>query len=261
MAEHLLKKILQKSTDTTVDLSKIADIINEGYVKNVELDLKEKGVQRKKSFAPSKLVWNEGTCPRYWYLAFEGNEVENKSDGPGIANMLAGIDGHERIAKALKNQNIVKWLEEWINYEDPPIGGRGDGMFVIDGQDILIEIKTTNERNFEYRKQTNTASNSNRIQLLIYMKILNHQLGAIIYENKNTNEILVIPVVPTQEDVDEINSIFDWMRRVKKAFDDKQLPERISKQGTKMCKACPLEKVCDSREKGVIKIEKRKDFE
>jgi hypothetical protein len=28
-----------------------------------------------------------------------------------------------------------------------------------------------------------------------------------------------------------------------------------------MCAACPVEKVCDSREKGVIKIEKRKDFE
>jgi hypothetical protein len=51
------------------------------------------------------------------------------------------------------------------------------------------------------------------------------------------------------------------MVRVRKAFDDKQLPERVSRQGTKMCAACPLEKVCDSRDKGVIKIEKRKDFE
>ena len=111
MAEHLLKKILQKSTDTTIDLSKIADIINEGYVKNVELDLKEKGIQRKKSFAPSKLVWNEGTCPRYWYLAFEGNEVENKSDGPGIENMLTGNECHEIIAKELKKQNIFNCIE------------------------------------------------------------------------------------------------------------------------------------------------------
>lgn len=258
MAKTLLQKIIKKPEDVGIDLSKIVDIINEGYVKNAE---EKSGFTQKKTFAPSKLVWNEGTCPRFWYLAFEGNDFENKNDGPGLANMLSGIDGHERINQALKNQGIVKWSEEWITNEDPPINGKGDGMYTIDGQDILIEIKTTSERNFEYRKQSNTASDSNKMQLLIYMKILNHQLGAIIYENKNTHELLVIPIVPTKEDVQEINNLFDWMRRVKKAFDDKQLPERVSRQGTKMCGKCPLEKTCDSREKGVIKIEKRKDFE
>lgn len=258
MARNLIQKVIKKKDNDMIDLSKIATIINEGYVKNASTGLE---FVKKKSFSPSKLVWNEGTCPRYWYLAFEGNPWENKNDGPGIANMKSGIDSHERIVEALKDQNIIRWVEKDIPYSDPPIFGRGDGMFCIDEQDILVEIKTTNERNFEYRKQTNTASNSNRIQLLIYMKILNHQLGAIIYENKNTHELLVIPVVPTQEDVDEINSLFDWMRRVKKAFDEKQLPERVSRQGTKMCGKCPLEAVCDSREKGTIKIEKRKDFE
>lgn len=259
MAKDLLKKVLQKEDQVPeINLDKIVDLINEGYVKNQNM---KPSFAKKYSFAPSKLVWNEGVCPRYWYLAFEGNEWENKSDGPGLANMISGTQGHERIGEALKNQGIIKWLEQDIKYDDPPIFGKGDGMFTIDGQDILIEIKTTNDRNFEYRKSTRTASDSNRLQLLMYMKILKHQLGAIIYENKNTHELLVIPVVPTQKDVDAVNYLFDWMRRVRKAFDDKQLPERISRQGTKMCSQCPLEKVCDSREKGDIKIEKRKDFE
>jgi CRISPR/Cas system-associated exonuclease Cas4 (RecB family) len=259
MAKGLLKKVLHKEEDNSIDLSKIIDIINEGYVKN-ELPKFENPI-KKKSFSPSKLVWNEGVCPRFWYLAFEGNMWENKSDGPSIANMQSGNDGHERINLALKNQGIVKWAEKDIICNDPPIYGRGDGMYVIDGEDILVEIKTTNDRNFEYRKQSKTASNSNRMQLLIYMKILKHKMGVIIYENKNTHELLAIPVIPTKEDVEEVNKMFDWMRRVRKAFDDKQLPERVSRQGTKMCAECPVEKVCDSREKGVIKIEKRKDFE
>jgi CRISPR/Cas system-associated exonuclease Cas4 (RecB family) len=258
MVMNLLKKVLEKEEDLNINLNKIIDIINEGYIKNQNV----KGPFTKKySFAPSKLVWNEGVCPRFWYLAFEGNDWENKNTGPGLANMLAGIHGHERIAEALKDQNVIKWLEKEIRYENPPIFGKGDGMFAIDGQEILVEIKTTNDRNFEYRKSSKTASDGNRLQLLMYMKILKHQLGAIIYENKNTHELLVIPVVPTQKDVDTVNNLFDWMIRVKKAFDDKQLPERISRQGTKMCAACPVEKVCDSREKGDIKIEKRKDFE
>jgi hypothetical protein len=28
-----------------------------------------------------------------------------------------------------------------------------------------------------------------------------------------------------------------------------------------VCKSCPIEKVCDSRDKGVIKIERRKELE
>jgi len=258
MTKNLVKKVLKIKEDDSIDLSKIVSLINDGYVKN-EGDKNK--YTKKKTFSPSKLVWNEGTCPRYWYLAFEGNEFENKNDGPSIANMKSGNDAHERIGEALRGQNVIKWLEQDITYSDPPIFGRGDGMFEIDNKDILIEIKTTNERNFEYRKQTKSASDSNRMQLLIYMKILKHQLGAIIYENKNTHELLVIPVIPTKEDVEEVNKMFDWMRRVKKAFEDKQLPERISRQGTKMCASCPVEKVCDAREKGDIKIEKRKDFE
>lgn len=258
MAKTLLQKIIKKVDTGSVDLKKITDAINNGYMLNA---LDKASFQKKKSFAPSKLVWNEGTCPRYWYLAFEGNETEIKNDGPGIANMLSGIDGHKRIGLALQKTGIVKWFENEVSYNDPPIFGYCDGLFSIDEQDVLVEIKTTNERAFEYRKQTNSASDSNRMQLLIYMKILNYSIGAIVYENKNTHEILTIPVVPTQEDVDEVNKMFEWMRKVKKAFDDKQLPERISRQGTKMCGACPVEKVCDSREKGVIKIEKRKDFE
>jgi CRISPR/Cas system-associated exonuclease Cas4 (RecB family) len=258
MAKELLKKVLQKDETQTIDLSKIADIINEGYVINQSAST---GYSKKVSFAPSKLVWNEGSCPRYWYLAFEGNVFENKSDGPGIANMQSGTAAHKRIGDALQRTEIVKWLEQPIRYDDPPIYGQGDGMFVLDGQDILIEIKTTNDTAFEYRKQSRKASKSNKLQLLIYMKILNHTNGALIYENKNTHELLVIPVIPTKEDVEEVNKLFDWMKRVRQAFKDKQLPERISRKGTKMCAACPLEKVCDSREKGDIKIEKRKDFE
>lgn len=258
MAKTLLQKMIKKVDTGTVDLKKIADAINEGYVLNTA---DKPAYSKKYSFAPSKLVWNEGTCPRYWYLAFEGNEFENKNDGPGIANMQSGTDAHKRIGKALEKTGIVKWLESEVKNDNPPIYGFCDGLFSIDDQDVLIEIKTTNDRAFEYRKQTNAASDSNRMQLLMYMKILNYSLGAIVYENKNTHEILVVPVVPTQDDVEEVNKMFDWMVRVRKAFDDKQLPERVSRQGTKMCAACPLEKVCDSRDKGVIKIEKRKDFE
>jgi hypothetical protein len=93
------------------------------------------------------------------------------------------------------------------------------------------------------------------------MKILKQQVGAIVYENKNTHEILVIPVVANEDYVKFIDYFFDWMRKVKKAFDDKELPERGYRKDSKVCKSCPIEKVCDSKDKGVIKIERRKELE
>jgi hypothetical protein len=51
------------------------------------------------------------------------------------------------------------------------------------------------------------------------------------------------------------------MQKTYKAFQDKQLPERAYRVGSKVCGSCPLEKVCDSRETGVIKIERRKEIE
>jgi transketolase len=40
-----------------------------------------------------------------------------------------------------------------------------------------------------------------------------------------------------------------------------QLPERGYRKDSKVCGSCPVEKVCDSRDKGVIKIERRKELE
>jgi CRISPR/Cas system-associated exonuclease Cas4 (RecB family) len=92
------------------------------------------------------------------------------------------------------------------------------------------------------------------------MKILNLKYGVIVYENKSTHEILSIPVTVTEERKEFINYLFDWMQRVKKAFDEKQLPERAYRKNSKICQACPLEKVCDERGPGVIKIERRKEL-
>jgi CRISPR/Cas system-associated exonuclease Cas4 (RecB family) len=134
-------------------------------------------------------------------------------------------------------------------------------MVKLEEKLVLLEIKTTKNEAFEYHKAKGTASSYHIEQLLIYMKILKQQIGAIVYENKNTHEILVIPVVATQDHVDFIEYFFDWMRKVKKTFDDKQLPERAYRKDSKVCASCPVEKVCDSREKGVIKIERRKELE
>lgn len=257
MTKGLVKKMVKKK-EATIDLSKIADHIHEGHMK---MQKSKTGFIKKKSFSPSTLVFGNGHCARYWYLAFEGNEWEEKNTGINYANMNTGSSSHERIQGALEAQGILEWQEQQIVNEDPPIFGYADAMVRLEDKLVLLEIKTTKNEAFEYHKAKGTASTYHIEQLLIYMKILKQQVGAIVYENKNTHEICVIPVVATEEYVKFIDYFFDWMRKVKKAFDDKQLPERGYRKDSKVCASCPIEKVCDSRDKGVIKIERRKELE
>lgn len=257
MTKGIIKKIMIKK-DSEIDLNKIIDHIYEGQFRS---NTKEwKSFTKKKTFGPSTLVYGQGHCARYWYLAFEGNEWENKNTGKNYATMNSGSDRHTRLQEALKEAGVLEWSEKTVTYSDPPIYGFADAMVNIDENKVLLEIKTTTDESYRYHVQSNSASRYHIEQLLIYMKILKQQVGAIVYENKNTNEILVIPVVAKQEHIDFINYLFDWMRKVKKAFDDKQLPERGYRQNSKICKGCPVEKVCDSREKGDIKIERRKEL-
>jgi CRISPR/Cas system-associated exonuclease Cas4 (RecB family) len=257
MTKALIKKMVKKEPNT-IDFSIIEKEIVEGHVRVYGTNK----FMTKKTFAPSSLVYGNGMCPRYWYLAFEGNEFENKTDGTSFANMNAGTDAHTRIIEnVLKDSEIVEWYEQYVTCDDPPINGKMDALLKIDDNLVAFELKTAKDEGFNYHKAKNSASRYHIEQVLIYMKILNLKYGAIVYENKNTFEILSIPIVVNEKHVEFINYLFDWMRRVKKAFDENQLPERGYRKDSKICKSCPLEKVCDSKDKGVIKIERRKELE
>lgn len=245
-----------KEEPKSLDLSKIADHIHEGHVKASS----RTGFIQKKTFSPSTVVFGHGHCPRYWYLAFEGNEWEEKNTGINYANMKTGSSSHERIQEALEVQGILEWSEKKIVSEDPPILGYADAMVNIDDELILLEIKTTKDEAFEYHKNNKHASTYHIEQLLIYMKILKQKVAAIVYESKNTHEICVVPVIANQEHIDFIDYLFDWMKETYKAWQNKQLPERAYRKDSKVCASCPLEKVCDSKDKGVVKIERRKEL-
>lgn len=215
----------------------------------------------KKSFSPSKLVWNEGVCPRFWYLAFKDGHFINKYDsGKNIANMENGTSAHERIQSALEKSGLQTASEDWVRFDDPPIVGKLDSKIEWDDKEFLVEIKTCTEESFQRHKKTNSASNYHVLQLLIYMKILKKKYGIILYENKNTQDLLAIPVNITQRHVDFVEYIFEWMREVYSAIEQDKLPEvPFRSNDIKICQKCALQEVCKTYPKGDIKIARRKD--
>jgi CRISPR/Cas system-associated exonuclease Cas4 (RecB family) len=255
MTKSLLQQIMIKteqkiaSRPSFLDQAALIEKIKSGYIVN-----RVDKFTTKTSFAPSTIAYSHGECPRYWYLAFNGAMFTDNADAYGGANMTAGTKSHERIQKAMGDAGILKDSEFKITYPDPPIFGYGDVVLDWDGQDLLGEIKTMPNEGFEYRKIAGKPKGGHLIQLLIYMKILNKSKAVMIYENKNNHELLIFPVELNEYSFKWVENAFEWMRTVRKAWENKTLPEKNYRSNSKICKTCPIRATCDLAGTGEVKI-------
>lgn len=243
-------KPVQKKIDSFLDTDQLIEKIRSGYTIN-----RVAKFAQKKTFAPSTIAFSHGECARYWYLAFDGGTFEDNADAYGGANMTAGTKSHERIQEAMGNvPDFLVDSEFKITYENPPIFGYGDVMLNWEGQELLGEIKTMPSEGFEYRKMHGKPKTGHLIQLLIYMKILKKDKAVLIYENKNNHELLILPVELNDYYARWVDQAFDWMISVRKAWTDRTLPEKNYRSNSKICKTCPLSKVCAEAGIGDIKL-------
>ena len=268
MTKNLLQQVMIKS-DTApkpaFDVSGIAEKINSGYIAN-----QDPKFMTKKTFAPSTLTYSDGngSCPRYWYLAFEGAVFETNNTPYAVANMSSGVHGHSRIEKALLDSGIAvvyqkenpktKEIENTTEFKvvssNPPIFGYGDCMLIWNDEEIVGEIKTQNNEAFEYRKRSGKPKRDHVAQTLIYMKILKRSKGIIIYENKNNHELLLFPIEVNDHYRSWIDNTFEWMNSIHAAWQKKELPVKNYRSNAKICKGCPIKKTCDEAGDGAIKI-------
>ena len=267
MTKSLLQQVMLKESekkqakidqDNIFDSDAMIEKINLGYT-----ILRGPKHTQKKTFAPSTIVYGHGECPRYWYLAFNGATFEDNTDAYSAANMTAGTLSHDRIQSAMMNSGIAKTYindknekttEFKVIHNDPPIFGYGDAMLDFNGQSIVAEIKTMPNDGFEYKKASRKPKGGHLMQLLMYMKILKKDKGVLIYENKNNHELLTLPVQVNDEYRKWIDYAFDWMKQVRKAWIDRELPVKTYRSNSKICKGCPIQKACAEAETGVIKI-------
>jgi CRISPR/Cas system-associated exonuclease Cas4 (RecB family) len=275
MAKNLLEQIMTKSTKKKVTNSEedekfvegLPTAINAGYL----VKTKTKFV-KKNNFSASGLTYGAGECPRYWTLAFDGQITYDNSDAIGVANRTQGSLGHGRIQEAIEASGLLAQdlqmdpiprkydqqthpaLEFRVKTDDPPFDGYGDVMIDYKGERLVGEIKTIRNDEFEYRKINRRPKMAHLMQLLLYMKVWKMRKGVMIYENKNTHELLTLPVVVSEHYRAWAEEVFEWMKLVYKNWQEKQLPEIPYRSNSKICKVCPIQKACAEAGDGTIKI-------
>jgi CRISPR/Cas system-associated exonuclease Cas4 (RecB family) len=249
MAKNFLKQVMDKQPEGPIDTKALIAKIESGYVANRGTEFK-----KKKTFSPSTLVYGNGACPRYWWLAWTGADFEDNVDAYAVANMASGTDGHARIQKAITDAGIMVEEEKRIISQDPPIFGFADAVIQWGEEQPVVEIKTMKEESFAYRKHAKPP-NYHLMQLIIYMKVLGKKLGVLLYENKNSHELHAIAVEPTEEYKAWGEYAFDWMRKVRKQWESEDIPQKPYRSNSKVCKTCPLQKACADAPKGKDKIE------
>ena len=76
------------------------------------------------------------------------------------------------------------------------------------------------------------------------MKVEGVDDGFLMYENKNTQEICIIPVTMNERNKKIIDEAFDWMREVYAAYTNNTLPTRGFTKTQWACKNCPVKTKC-----------------
>ena len=257
MGRSIVKNLkFKKHTGEIFDPEDFAALLDQSYKNTKRAD----GEMTKKSFSPSSLGYGHGTCPRYWYMAFAGAVFIDSNDAVAVANMAQGTQAHERL------QNLIKTLPQWKSEEEeiineyPPIRGFMDLVMEYNGETVIGEIKTAKQEVWDIRQAEMAPSTNHLLQLLTYMKLKDAKEGFFLYENKNTQEVLIIPIVMNDKNKKIIEDAFIWMREVWDNFQDGGLPMRPEGAiKTKMpCTYCPIKKQCYSKETpmGTVQIEK-----
>ena len=264
MTKNLLQQLMeQKNEDTkpkqAFSVDGLIDKIKSGYV--VDRGPKE---TKKKTFAPSTIAYGHGECPRYWYLAFDGNIFEDNTEPDAVANMENGTKSHDRIqnammksgvAKIFKNDKNEDTTEFKILHSQPGIFGYGDCIVEWNGEELVGEIKTMPNDAFEYFKINGKPKKGHLIQLLIYMKILKKARGVLLYENKNNHDMIAFPIEVNDVYRKWVEYAFDWMNQVRNAWETQQLPKKNYRSNSKVCKSCPVKAACAEAGAGVLKLD------
>jgi hypothetical protein len=218
-----IKQIHKKSRQIDLD-SLFLGTQDEWLLKTLDTHLSSTQFsQRPEVFYPSTLG---NPCDRFLYLAYRGLLI----DSPLNSNTRRIFDNgnylEDRMDSYFKAIGIVIDRERSVSLDFPPISGRCDFILSHDIYDqIILELKSINDRGFKALKQFPKAEHE--LQLQIYLNLLPAQWGTVLYENKNDQKLKAFLIQQNPKVFEQI------LKRCRKIIDMLEMPKTC--RGNKWC--------------------------
>ena len=181
---HKLNNNVKNRPKSGVGQYELSKMLDEMIVQEAAKESIERGV-RTGQFYPSSLG---SECDRFLYLSYNGLlPLENIRDAANLRRLSNGHSLEDRFFKYFLKLNIYREREKRIASIEPPIRGRIDFIVQLPQypHKTLIELKTINDRGFT---SLSGPKPEHKVQLQLYLNILDMPHGIIIYENKDNQQ-------------------------------------------------------------------------
>lgn len=192
-------------------------------------------------FHPSSLGISHGKCARRAVYLMQG--VAKGGDIPPRLQRIFdnGHAVHARLQGYMEAMDIEMESEVKVATEEPPIRGHCDGVMLWNGVRYAVEIKSCNDNVFVNRVKFKKPKDEHVQQVNIYAHALGIEKILVIYENKDTQELLVYEIdtdhVKAQKQIDKWHA--QWL-----CLKDGELPKRPYKPASPTCAQCDLKDYC-----------------
>ena len=181
---------------------------------------------KKVVFYPSMI---SNPCDRYVFLSYNGLLPAQAITGNLQRIFDNGNYLEYRINKYFEKLGIVKRREVPLKLETPNISGRLD--FIIshpEYQEVILELKSINTRNFDLLKLA--PKEEHMIQIQIYLNLAAYDHGIVLYENKNDQKLKAFKVDKDPKMWDNI------LERLFKIMGMTRIPEKCTGESYCQCK-------------------------
>lgn len=192
-------------------------------------------------FHPSSLGIKHGKCARRAVYLMQG--VPKGGDIPPRLQRIFdnGHAVHERLQGYMERMGIDMVSEVKVATEEPPIRGHCDGTMRWNDTDYAVEIKSCNDMVFVNRVKFKKPKPEHIEQVNIYAHVLGIEKILVIYENKDTQELLIYEVdtdhEKAQKQIDKWHA--QWL-----CLKAGELPKRPYKPSSPTCAQCDLKDYC-----------------
>lgn len=191
-------------------------------------------------------------CPRYLIYMFRGRWLPSNISARLQRIFDNGHSFHARIGKLFESMGIVKGLEKPVNttilWKDSkgveweiPIESTCDGVITWGEEESVIEFKSIGDAGYARLRIFKKPKVDHIRQVQIYMAALGLKSAYVIYENKNTQMIMIFRV---EYDEEFINKLFKKYAKIYKAYKDGKLAPRYSSPTSQHCQYCNLRDEC-----------------